>query len=309
MAGPADLPRSASSATGSIYDLGYRRYDGPRLGRRHAFRAVFSHGLKAVFGIGRGGRAKLIPLGLGGMVAVPALIVVGIVAVTRRQLGGSAELPQLVGYGEYFHWVLNVVLLFVAAQGPEIVGRDLRYQVLPLYFSRALGRVDYALARLLALVVGLALVIFLPMLIIFLGLVISGTDLPSTLATELSKLPPVLAEGVATAAVLGAVALAVAAHTPRRAYATAAIIALLIVPPLVAAVIPELASGEWTRYPVLLSVPDVLNNLDSWLFGQPIGPGGVSQVPLPGPAFALAAVVMVVAAVGFLVRRYARISA
>ena len=38
-------------------------------------------------------------------------------------------------------------MLFRAAQAPELFGRDQRYGVLPLYFSRVLTRVDYALAR------------------------------------------------------------------------------------------------------------------------------------------------------------------
>ena len=39
------------------------------------------------------------------------------------------------------------VMLFCAAQAPELFGRDQRYGVLPLYFSRALARTDYAIAR------------------------------------------------------------------------------------------------------------------------------------------------------------------
>ena len=54
----------AGSATGSIYDLGYRRYDGPRLGRRHALWArCTSTACGSTFGIGRGGRAKIAPFG------------------------------------------------------------------------------------------------------------------------------------------------------------------------------------------------------------------------------------------------------
>ena len=47
--------------TGSIYDIGYRGYDGPRLGRRHAFATLFVGGLRATFGLGRSGRAKIVP--------------------------------------------------------------------------------------------------------------------------------------------------------------------------------------------------------------------------------------------------------
>ena len=37
----------AASATGAIYDLGYRGYDGPRLGRRYAVATLFWASLRA----------------------------------------------------------------------------------------------------------------------------------------------------------------------------------------------------------------------------------------------------------------------
>ena len=55
---------SASGPGGAIYDIGYRRYVGPRLGRRFAVRSLFAHTVRGAFGIGRGGRAKVVPFGL-----------------------------------------------------------------------------------------------------------------------------------------------------------------------------------------------------------------------------------------------------
>ena len=49
-------------------------------------------------------------------------------------------------------------MLFCAAQGPELFGRDQRYGVLPLYFSRVLTRTDYALAKVGGLLVALLIV-------------------------------------------------------------------------------------------------------------------------------------------------------
>ena len=40
-------PNAASGPGGNIYDLGYRGYDGPRLGRRSAVRALFGQSLRA----------------------------------------------------------------------------------------------------------------------------------------------------------------------------------------------------------------------------------------------------------------------
>ena len=52
---------------------------------------------------------------------------------------------------------------------PELVSRDLRGGVLPLYFSRPLRRTDYALAKLAALITAVLLLLAGPQLLMFLG--------------------------------------------------------------------------------------------------------------------------------------------
>ena len=54
-------PLPVDSPTGSIYDLGYRGYTGPRLGRGFAIRSLFTHSLRTTYGLGRTTRAKLAP--------------------------------------------------------------------------------------------------------------------------------------------------------------------------------------------------------------------------------------------------------
>ncbi len=60
--------------TGAIYDIGYQHYDGKRLGRAGAIRALYVQGLRTVFGIGRGGKAKIPPIALIAIMVIPALI-------------------------------------------------------------------------------------------------------------------------------------------------------------------------------------------------------------------------------------------
>ena len=48
--------------TGVIHDLGYQHYDGPRLGRPAIVRALAWHSLRSAFGLGRGARAKIVPV-------------------------------------------------------------------------------------------------------------------------------------------------------------------------------------------------------------------------------------------------------
>jgi ABC-2 type transport system permease protein len=303
---------AASSAAGSIYDLGYQRYDGPRLGRRHAVGALFLYSLRACFGIGRGGRAKIAPIGLFAIAVVPAIVAIGIQALISRAgvgSGGGGGVASPISYDTYYNYIGTIIMLFVAAQAPELLGRDQRYQVLSLYFSRALLRIDYAIAKAAAFTAAILVVVLVPQAIIFVGLVLSDTDVLAALGENLRSVPPIIAEGLAIALLLGSIGLAIAAYTPRRAYATAAIIAAFIVPGVVAAIVSEAARGEFARYVVLASPMDVLEGLNAFFFDSTSANRAVMRADLPGELYLLVAAIAVVVLVGLLVRRYQRIAA
>lgn len=146
--------------TGVIHDIGYQRYTGPRLGRRHVFGALYLHGLRTVFGLGRSAKAKIFPWLVVGIVTVVAA---GVTAV-RSQLG-----QVVMTYAQFADSMSWLVIFFVAVAAPELVSRDLRSGVLPLYFSRPLPRDDYALAKLLSLISAIWLLLGGPQLVMFLG--------------------------------------------------------------------------------------------------------------------------------------------
>ena len=136
---------TASGPGGSIYDLGYQRYDGPRLGRTAASIALLRNTFRSAFGIGRGGRAKIAPFTLAALAILPAILAVGIAAIALQAGAGDVlEQASPVRYETYHGLTVTLLMLFCAAQAPELFGRDQRYGVLPLYFSRALTRTDYA---------------------------------------------------------------------------------------------------------------------------------------------------------------------
>ena len=215
--------RSRESATGAIYDLGYRGYDGPRLGRRYAVRTLFWASLRAAFGLGASGRAKIVPWGLAALLLAPAAVAVAIAA-----LAPGAPVPYTY---DNFLWDTQVLIaIFCAAQAPELVGRDQRYGVLPLYFSHVLARTDYALAKLGArwpppcssgagadagAVRRVACCV--------------APDVAAAFGDEIENLPQVVLAPLLYAILLAGLSLAIAAYTPRRAYATGAIIAVFIV--------------------------------------------------------------------------------
>ena len=165
------------SATGSIYDLGYRGYDGPRFGRASVALGLLRQTLKEAFGIGRGGRAKVAPFTLLILNTLPALLAVGFNALTR-QAGAADALDEVnpIQHDAYWSLTSTLVMLFCAAQAPELFGRDQRYGVLPLYFSRVLTRVDYALARTGGLFIAILIVTVTPQLLLSVGAILAAAD-------------------------------------------------------------------------------------------------------------------------------------
>ncbi len=55
---------SVSAAPGGAYihNIGYRHYDGPRLGRAYARRSLFSQSLRGAYGLGRSAKSKVLPM-------------------------------------------------------------------------------------------------------------------------------------------------------------------------------------------------------------------------------------------------------
>lgn len=297
----------ASSSTGNIYDIGYRGYDGPRLGRRHAVATLVRHGLRSVFGLGRPARAKVLPAVCLAIPALIAAVIVGIMALIARF--GAEQVGGLPGHAELFGAVSAFPTILVAAQAPELLGRDIRYRVLPLYFSRALLRVDYALAKLAALAVAVALVLFLPQVVLSLGTVLLTTDVIGELGRELGRWPAILGSTAVNAVVPAALALAISGLIVRRAYATAAIFGLFIVPGIVAAIVIALDLGQASRWIVLLDIGSVLDGANAWFFG--IAPTGEVLVASRVPTWTalVAAVAAGTGATLVLVQRYRTVTA
>ena len=133
--------------------------------------------------------------------------------------------------------------------------------------------------------------------------------MPAAIEKNVGSIPPVIVEGVAIALLLGMIGLAIAAFTPRRAYATAAIIGVFIVPQVVAAIVGQRARGAFTHYVVLLSPGDVLEGLNGFVFGRAPASPTLSRADLPGELYLGTVVVVVVVLFGVLVRRYQRIAA
>jgi len=304
MATPPDV--LAGSATGSIYDLGYRRYDGPRLGRRHAVGALFVHGLRAVFGLGRSGRSKVAPLVLGGLIALPAVVSVGFGALA----GGVGEDFNPITLEGYLPFAQTLLVFFVAAQAPELLVRDQRHRVLTLYFSRALERSDYVLAKYLALLTAVALVLALPQVVLLVGMLFATPSFTDGLAEIVPLIWPVFGRTVVIAALLAGVGLLASAFTVRRAFAAGAIIAAFLVSSGVVTVLVNRVGLDGPLALIALADPFALMDaVSALLFGIDPTMPAILRTDLPVELFAGAAIAISLACLGVLILRYRRIAA
>jgi ABC-2 type transport system permease protein len=284
--------------TGTIYDIGYRHYDGPRLGRRGAVGAIVGAGLRAVFGFGRSGRSKIIPWGAVILAALPA-----VVAVAVRVLAG--DILDLYDYDGYV-WNIGALLpIFIAAQAPELVVNDIRHRVLPLYFSRPIRRIDYVAAKIAALSIGLLAITLAPVLLLFIGRVLSTDDLVAAVGDEIGAMPEIIGSGVIHAVVLASIGLAICSLAGRRAYAAGAVLAVF----LIGGVISDSFSENGQDVAAFVSPLAVLDGTRQWLFGGAVdgAPAATSELPLA--LYGLAALILVLVSWAVLAVRYRRLTA
>jgi ABC-2 type transport system permease protein len=290
------------SATGAIYDLGYQGYDGPRLGRRAAVATLFWASLRAAFGLGRSGRSKVVPWGLSAIMIVPAAVAGAIQAIAP---GGLSPF----NYDNYL-WDLSPILaLFVAAQAPELVSSDQRNHVLSLYFSHALARSDYALAKLGALAAALFILALAPLLVILFASIFAASDVVAAFGDQLHNLPQIIGSPAIHAVPLAALGMAIASFTPRRAYATGAIIAVYLVTGAVGGILSEAGRGRLSQVAPLLNPWVLLDGTRDWLVGSTIPDSPVPRADLDLWVFGALTAAFTVIGIAAVLWRYRRIAA
>jgi ABC-2 type transport system permease protein len=232
---------TASVRAGTVYDRGYRPYDGPRGGRRAAVAALYWATVRRALGFRRPWRQKVVPWLLLGIVTVPAAINVGIAYLTRNT---PLRTIEIITYREYVG-VSSALLLFVALTAPDVLCPDRRQRFLSLIFARPLSGTDYALAKLAAIGSLLFAFSFLPQVVLFVGQMLVDNDgalhYLRANADVLWKVPVAVALLALYYASFG---LALSSLTGRRIVAGASILGVLLVSSTVAAI---LRSGAGTR--------------------------------------------------------------
>jgi len=222
-----------SERTGVIHDLGYRGYDGPRESTGALARSLYVTGLRHAYGLGRSGRSKVLPFLLLALNTLPALIVVGVVAIVKLD-----ALP--LTYGRYPSQMQMVVSLFAAAQAPVLFSRDLRSRSIVLYLARPLSPALFALTRWASLATAILLFLLIPTAILYAGGLLSGLDAGEQTPDLLAS---VALQGL-LAAMLAGITGVIASWALRRGFAVVASIVVLIVVVGVVLIIQGIAMTE-----------------------------------------------------------------
>ena len=296
------MSSSIPERTGVIHDLGYRGYAGQRESTGALVRTLFVTALRHAYGLRRSGRSKVLPFLLLGFSVLPALIIVGVIALSPVKLD---ELP--VSYARYPSTLQLLISLFAAAQAPVLFSRDLRHRSIVLYLARPLSAALFALTRWASLAVAVLIFTLLPTLVLYAGGLLAGLDAGEQTPEFLKAvvLQVLLAAMLATiTGLLSSVAL-------RRGFAVVASIVVLIVVVGVVLIIQGVADIE-----SISTVGEVAGLFSPWTIHNGLAEwwdaGGRAIVEVDGAwpwVYVATALGLVAAGLALLVARFTKVGA
>lgn len=290
-----------AGAQSRIHNIGYRSYDGQRLGRAYARRSLYSQSLRGAYGLGRSVKSKVLPMLLFAVMCVPAAIMVAVTVATTAK-----ELP--VEYTNYAIVMQAVIGLYVASQAPQAVSRDLRFKTVPLYFSRPIETADYVRAKFAALASALFLITAVPLVVLYVGALLAKLDF-----TDQTK---GFLQGLVSVALLSllfaGIGLVISAVTPRRGFGIAAVIAVLTISYGAVSTLQAIAdaqgSGSAVPWIGLFSPITLIDGVQTAFLGATSAyPGGVGPSTGEGVIFLLAVLGLIAGCYGLLMRRYRKV--
>lgn len=243
-----------------ILDRGYRKYDGHRSGLRGSVRSLAWHTTRSILGLGRPARHKIFPIIVMVVAFVPSLAFLA-VAILIGDLGEQVR-PE---YWEFFGFSFTAALLFTALVSPEAIVRDRRDGMYSLYLSTPLTRPTYLAAKVVAVLGTLSIIVIGPALLAFLGYTVQSMG-PDGFPAWLGVAARIAAGGVCIGLVYSAVSLAAASVTDRRAFASVAVILVMLGSSIAVSVMVEAA--ELSSYLRLLDPLSTPLELPARMFGD-----------------------------------------
>lgn len=263
-------PTAERSHGGTIFDIGYQSYTGPREGRNRGRLAVFKDGVRTALGLGRGARAKILPWSFIAILALIALVM-ALVAGAAVRVAGPEAAEQLPSHSDYYGIASIILFVFGAVVAPELLCRDRREGVINLYLVRPLTGTDYIASRWCAFLVVMMAASLLPQIILFTALSMGAPEPVIYLRDNWLDVPKFLTAGIAMAAYVTTLAMLTASFTTRRAYAAVFLVGLFVIStPFTVGLASEIGGsvGQWISMFNLTNIPVHVNDI---IFGEVSG--------------------------------------
>lgn len=216
-----------------ILDRGYRRYEGERTGVRGAIWALIRHSVQRALGMRRSVWAKLLPIFAAAIAFVPAIVFVGIVAITKFGKNDSITTYLLPTYATYYTYIIAAIMVFAALVAPEVLCTDRRTGMLGVYLSSPLDRDTYLAAKAGAIAFVVSIVCLFPPLLMLVANVLQSQG-PKGIGNIVLTLVRVLGAGLAITALFTGITMGVASLTDRKAIAAAGVLLLFLVTIMIA---------------------------------------------------------------------------
>jgi ABC-2 type transport system permease protein len=174
-----------------IFDQGYQHWSGKLSGHTWRWLTITRHGIRAA-SKNRVVRTALIVAWIPAIVLVAVLSLWGMVEQKSSTVGAVVQSLSLffpgvttdplryrvdvwrLSYSYFLRVELFCSMLLILLVGPSLISQDLRFNALPLYFSRPLRRIDYFFGKLGTIVAFLGLVMIVPSVVAYIfGLLFS----------------------------------------------------------------------------------------------------------------------------------------
>jgi ABC-2 type transport system permease protein len=237
-----------------------------------AVRSVAWHTVRSILGLGRSARHKIFPVIVLVVAFVPAIAFLAITVLLGAF--GDEIRPE---YWEFFGFSFVATIVFVALVAPEAIVRDRRDGMFALYLSTPLSRSTYVLAKVIAVLGTMALIVLGPPLLWVFGYTFQSQG-PDGIVGWISVVGRLVAAGLVICAVYTAVSLGVSSLTDRRAFASIAVVFVMLGATIVANLLVDEAglAEQWRVLDpigVALEAPPRLfgergsemRGLDTWL--------------------------------------------
>ena len=210
-------------STAEIFDRGYRKFDGERAGLGQAVRSVSWHTIRSILGIGRKGRHKVFPIIISVIAFLPSVGFLALAVLIGDLLEGELQ-PE---YWELFGLPIVAVVLFATLVAPEAIVRDRRDGMLRLYLSTPLTKPTYLAAKFIAVMSTMAIVVAGPVLLFLVGNTIQSLG-PDGFGEWIEVLVKVVLSSLIIVLFMTSVSLAASSLTDRRAFASVAVLGVIL---------------------------------------------------------------------------------